>query len=310
MGDEVILVIDVLGPIEISLAKALREKKAPPEQVAKFREQQLRQRLPRLIESKLVLIDAKRSIPAEALPEIEKRAGQRFEEVQLPKLMAESKAKNRAALDTMLRQTGSSLAQQKRLFFERAVFSQWIHQKVDYDPEITHEEMLTYYYEHRSDFESNAKARWEELSVSLDKFPTKQAAYQTLAKMGNDVMAGRRGFAEVARQRSQGATADQGGAHPWTGKGSLVSDVLDEALFSIELRRMSRILEDKQGFHIIRVVDRSPGGVQPFAKAQIEISKKLKKQKTDKQIKEYIAGLRKDTRIWTIFDEKPDGAGK
>ena len=66
----------------------------------------------------------------------------------------------------------------------------------------------------------------------------------------------------------------------------------------------------KQGFHIIRVVDRTTAGVKPFVKAQVEIRKKLKQEKIDKEIKEYLAGLRKDTRVWTIFDEKPGGAPK
>jgi parvulin-like peptidyl-prolyl isomerase len=168
--------------------------------------------------------------------------------------------------------------------------------------------MLRYYYEHQPEFSSKPKVKWEELMISRSRIPDAQAARNAVAKLGNEVIVGRRSFADVARAGSHGVTADKGGLHDWTTQGSLVSEVLDHALFSIELGRMSKILEDKDGFHIIRVVDRTPGGVTPFRQAQVEIREKLRKEKSAKAIVDYLARIRETTQIWTIFDGDPSGA--
>ena len=55
---------------------------------------------------------------------------------------------------------------------------------------------------------------------------------------------------------SQDISATDGGVHSWTNKDSLVSEVLDEAIFTLPVGQLSQILEDKRGFHIVRVVER------------------------------------------------------
>ena len=71
--------------------------------------------------------------------------------------------------------------------------------------------MFDYYQKHLHDYDYKAKARWEELMVRFDRFATKGEAWQALVDMGNQVLHGAP-FAEVAKARSQGPTADQGGS--------------------------------------------------------------------------------------------------
>jgi parvulin-like peptidyl-prolyl isomerase len=124
--------------------------------------------------------------------------------------------------------------------------------------------------------------------------------------MGNDILRGV-AWADVARQGSTGPTAQQGGQRDWTTQGSLASQALDGALFSLPLNVPSQILEDERGFHIIRVLERVDAGRVPFRDAQVKIKEQIDKDRQQKAVQEYQAKLRKETHVWTVFDD-PDSA--
>jgi parvulin-like peptidyl-prolyl isomerase len=207
-------------------------------------------------------------------------------------------------LDAQLRQFGSSLAQQKAAFVERALGQSVLQQKINYEPEVTHQEMLTYYHEHQREFERQAQARWEKLTVRSDRLPNKAEAWAALGNIGNEVLRGAP-LNAVAKRSSQGVDAADGGYHDWTTQGALASDVLDQAIFSLPVGQLSERLEDKEGFHIVRVIERRDAGRIPFVDAQVEIKEKLKKEKIRKQTEDYVVRLRKEIRVWTIFGDDP-----
>jgi parvulin-like peptidyl-prolyl isomerase len=122
--------------------------------------------------------------------------------------------------------------------------------------------------------------------------------------MGNDVLRGAP-FAEVAKLRSHGPTRFDGGIYDWTTKGSLVSKVLDEAIFGLPVGSMSQILEDENGYHIVRVIERVDAGRKEFLEAQTEIRKKLRDQDIERQTKEFVEKMKSRTPVWTIFDDQP-----
>jgi hypothetical protein len=191
------------------------------------------------------------------------------------------------------------------LYFEKSVTQEWIRREVNFEPEVTHDEMLAYYRERPEEFAIKAQARWEELMVRLDEFPKRQDAWRALAEMGNRVLMRQADFAQVAREQSQGATASAGGARDWTTRGSLASKEMDATLFSLPVGKLSKIIEGPTGFHIIRVVERKDDAMRPFVEAQVDIRDTIRRQKTDREIKEYLAKLRANTPVWTIFDGPP-----
>jgi parvulin-like peptidyl-prolyl isomerase len=64
---------------------------------------------------------------------------------------------------------------------------------------------------------------------------------------------------------------------------------------------MSPILESTDGFHIVRVLERKEASRRPFTDVQIEIRETLKKQRFNEGVEKYLAKLRQDARIWTVF---------
>src|SRR3989304_1205078 len=108
-------------------------------------------------------------------------------------------------------------------------------------------------------------------------------------------------FSELAKSKSDGLTAKDGGEHDWTTQGALKAATIDHALFTLPVGQMSPILESEQGFHIVRVLERKPAGRKPFTEVQNDIRDKLKDERFHDAVEEHLAKPHKDARIWTVY---------
>ena len=87
-------------------------------------------------------------------------------------------------------------------------------------------------------------------------------------------------FWAVAKRRSQEPNAEQGGYHDWKAMGDLsLSRAINEAAFALPVQQMSGIIEDFEGLHIIRVIERTEAHLIPFTEAQVEIKEKLQQKR-------------------------------
>jgi parvulin-like peptidyl-prolyl isomerase len=267
----------------------------------------MQQLLPSMVDLKLQYLDFVRNIPPEQLEQIKQRVSQSFNEEQLDVLVDKAQLTSAKELDAKLRELESSVEHQRRLFLLQVFAGQARNQNISINQVVSPDEMLAYYHEHLADYEYPAQARWERLMVRFDKFDSKQEARDALARMGNRVVYGAP-FAEVAKQHSQGPRAAEGGFHDWTTQGSLVSEVLDRALFTLPVNRLSKPLEDERAGYIIRVIERRDAGRVSFVEAQKEIEEKIKNQRREAKQQEYLTRLREQTQVWTIFDDEQRAA--
>jgi len=342
VGDQFVLAGDLLPQVEMVVESVLA--RMSPEQRSrdevKIRQQRdvlMRKMLDQTIERKMLYVAFLRSIPEarreEALPMIEQQTEKSFEDSletivakvrqakpselsalvsqnpqqsRLAKLMVANEAVALGQLDLLLRRYGSSLEQEKRFYAERNLGRSIIGQNINRNREVTHQEMLDYYREHLQDYEIEAKVRWERLSAHFSKTPNKEAAYRMIADMGNEVLRGAP-FSAVAKRSSHGLRAAHGGRYDWTSKGSLRSGTIEEALYKLPLNRLSQIIEDDRGFHIVRVLGRREAGYISFGEVQTTIKQVFQKKHFDEQLSEYIAKLRDDVSVWTIYDGGPSG---
>jgi hypothetical protein len=263
----------------------------------------IQQLLRQQVERKLIYQDFLRTVPKEALPNVQQMVDRQFEQTELPKLLEREGAQSRQDLEWKLRAGGSSLDREKRIFMEQAIAEEWIREQVKgpEKDEVTHEQMHSWYQAHLREFERPARARWEELTVSFAKHGSDEEAHAAIADMGNQVLAGAP-LGDVARARSAGPTAERGGLRDWTNQGSLVCEELDRALFALPLGELSKIIQSKTGYHIVRVVERQPARRIPFLEAQKEVREKIRQERFREQYRAYLERIQKQFPVWTIFD--------
>ncbi len=297
VGGEVVLASDV---ISLFVRENLSElnKPIPREQ----REPLIRGRLKYHTELKLIYLDAKRTIPEEAMPRVKEGIAEHFEEKEIKNMMKAAKVDSRQGLEDKLRMFGTSIERQKHIFVERALAMQWLQQQASAGKTITHEMMLEYYNEHIADYEHTARVRWEEMAVEVSGQSDREEAFARIAGMGNAVQNGA-SFSETAKNGSDGITAHEGGVRNWTTKGSLISEEIDRAIFSLPVGALGPIVQSKRGFHIVRVIEREDAHRTPFFEVQRKIRKTIKRQQETQGRKKYLAELGRQSKIWTIFDK-------
>jgi hypothetical protein len=309
LAGEVMMGLDQARTKAIEDIKTRFDGRIPASQLEALDEQiksLVEKRLKQKVEVLLLCQHATKTIPAENLPRVKESIGKEFEKREVAGMMKKAEVGSRQELDEQLQAMGMSLEARKKEFVEQVLAQEWLRQQAKpAKEEVTHEEMLHYYRDHGTDFDRPARARWEQLMVRVSKYGSRQEAYAALAEMGNQVLRGA-SLAEAAKARSDGPTATQGGLRDWTSRGSLVSEALNQAIFGLPVGQLSPILEEDTVLHIVRVVEREEGGRVPFIDAQVEISQKIRKQREAAAKEVFLAKLRKDIPVWTVFDGQPE----
>jgi len=260
-------------------------------------------RVKQLVETRQILAEARRKIPAENMSKILAKFEGQFDKGEFPHMLKACGARTRADLDGALRDLGTSLERERKAFAEKTLAQGWVRQQIKLDEEITHAQLVAWYREHAEEYEFPARVRWEQLMVRFASYATPEEAQDLLAAMGNQVLDGA-DFAEVARAKSEGPTSSEGGVYNWTSQGSLKSQALDQALFEMPVGQLSPILKDEVGCHIIRVLERTGAGRTPFEELQPEIKGKIRQERVREQALKYIAAARSKSPAWTVFDRE------
>ena len=345
VGDKTIFYGDIAPAVNMTMEPVLAKARNAEEraQIEASRELLTRNELRMAVRNKMLLCEFERSIPQKARDNvkefaktramIDKRIRAGFEETlfkirdqvreanteQIQKLLAQEPTVTRLALlmkdrkleslgelDQALREYGSSLAAQAREFGEAKQGMQAVYSQLTKDPLVTHQEMLDYYQEHSDEFAVTAKATFEILSVKFSGYPDRSQAWNAIAGMGDAVYLGGVTFPAVAKKHSQEPRASEGGLYEKVTQGSLASTAIDQAVFSLEIGKLSQIIEDETGYHIIRVKERSPAGYIAFQDAQPDIRTAIKLQKQNDERQKIFSELATKTKVWTIYDP-PEG---
>lgn len=313
IDDQIILACDVLWRVNQLIETQMQKigdqaEKISDDQIAVVRRQLMRKEVSSLVDRKLLYNEFRRNVPAENFPRIEENLKQPFEEHELPSLYKQLHVDNKRDLEHELTRLGSSLADVQRGFNERVIAGEWIRSKVKVNEDVSPDQMIEYYKAHLTDYDYPSQARWEELAVRKSRFKDPAEAFAATANLGNEVwQLGQsqpvRGaaFADIAKTKSDGFTAKDGGVHDWTTKGALQCKAIDEAIFALQVGQMSQIIDSGPMFHIVRVLERKDAGRKPYTEVQADIRDKLKDQRFQVEVEKYLSKLRSEARIWTVF---------
>lgn len=156
---------------------------------------------------------------------------------------------------------------------------------------VTESDMAQYYQDNMGEFSHPARTRVRRIFLAAggDAEERRQARAKLEALRGElDLGAD---FAELAKARSEGPEAQEGGLVGWVKAGDMVPE-LDTALGALETGGVSGVVETEFGFHLLKVEEREEAGVTSFERARQEIEPKLRKKFGDERYKKWMSTLR------------------
>jgi peptidyl-prolyl cis-trans isomerase SurA len=162
---------------------------------------------------------------------------------------------------------------------------------------IGHDEIEKYYNEHKSEFVRPEQVALRSIEVNTEKkspeeiVELKKKAETTLKRIkdGDD-------FGEMAKRFSDGSTAKQGGFLGVYKRGEL-SKELEYTVFKMRKNDITDVMDTKQGFLILQVLEHYDEGEQTLAKVEPEITDKLYTARMEPAMREYVKTLREQSYV-------------
>ncbi len=162
---------------------------------------------------------------------------------------------------------------------------------------IGHDEIEKYYNEHKSEFVRPEQVALRSIEINTEKkspeeiVELKKKAETTLKRIkdGED-------FGEMAKRFSDGSTAKQGGFLGVYKRGEL-SKELEDTVFKMRKNDITDVMDTKQGFLILQVLEHYDEGEQTLAKVEPEITDKLYSARMEPAMREYVKTLREQSYV-------------
>src|ERR1700716_2435686 len=162
---------------------------------------------------------------------------------------------------------------------------------------IGHDEIEKYYNEHKSGFVRPGRGALRSIEVNTEKkspeeiAELKKKAETTLKRIkdGDD-------FAEMAKRFSDGSTAKKGGFLGDNKRGKL-SKELEDVFFKMRKNDVTDVMDTKQGFLILQVLEHYDEGEQSLAKVEPEITEKLYSARMEPAMRQYVKTLREQSYV-------------
>ncbi len=238
------------------------------------------------------------SRPKEQVQEQSKQLEKEFFSKVVPQLEEEYSCNSVRDLEKYFEEEiGSNFEQEKRIFLQHTLGELWMGFNLgeeDFTPTLS--DLKRYYEANLDEYRTQAQIRWQAMTVYFGVKRSKSDALRKLAHMGNAVQNASLKdqeslFAQVCRVDSEDPFAERGGYRDWTSRGSLRSQVIEDAIFSdsLPVGVMSKILEDAdQGsLTIVRIVEREKERLKNFAEVQEEVREKLINDRKEAMEKKY-----------------------
>jgi peptidyl-prolyl cis-trans isomerase SurA len=162
---------------------------------------------------------------------------------------------------------------------------------------ISDDEITKYYEAHKTEYVRPEQVALREIVVSTEgkkpeELPDLKKKAETALKRVQDG----EDFGEIAKRLSDGSTKSQGGFLGVYKRGEL-SKELEDKVFKMKRKELTEVMETKQGYLVLEVLEHYDEGEQSLAKVKNEIMDKLYSGRMEPAMREYLKTLREQSYV-------------
>ena len=152
--------------------------------------------------------------------------------------------------------------------------------------QVSDEEVEKYYETNKDNFTEKEQVHLFNILVKTEE--EAQVILEQL-KAGED-------FGEIAKTKSTGPSAAQGGDMGFISKGSTIPEI-DEAVFALNIGELTDIIKSDYGFHILKVTEKKPESIKTLEKVKDEIMQTLLPEKQKDAFDNLLTELKSKVEI-------------
>jgi peptidyl-prolyl cis-trans isomerase SurA len=268
-------------------AKQECQGKCTPEQLRNDIEDREKNTLRDLIDQSL-LVQRGKDMGLNVEPEVIKR---------LDQLRQQNKIDSMEDLEKAVSAQGSNWEDFKNNIRNGILTQRVISSEVGSHINIGKEEISKYYDDHKKEFVRPEQVALREIEVSTEgkkdeELPDLKKKAETALKRVKDG----EDFGEIAKRFSDSSTAKQGGFLGVYKRGEL-SKELEEIVFKMKKNELTDVMDTKQGYLVLQVLERYEAGEQPLNKVENEIMDHLYSERMEPAMRQYLKTLREQSYV-------------
>ena len=179
------------------------------------------------------------------------------------------------------------------------ITQQVIREEVGRHIQMTDAQLQRYYRQHINEFTQPESVRLSELLIPVKSGGDENADLAAAKAKADDLytqIKGGANFEDLAKTNSVGSTAAQGGDLGEFKRGALAKQ-LEDATFSLQPGQSTEPIRTRQGYVILKVTQRTPGGTLPFASVRPQLEEAAFMNEMQPRLREYLAKLRENAYI-------------
>jgi len=162
---------------------------------------------------------------------------------------------------------------------------------------IGRDDAMKYYEEHKKEFERPEQVALRAIEIKTEgkkesEIPALKTKAEGLLKRVQDG----EDFGQLAKRFSDGSTAQQGGFLGVYKRGEL-SKELEDKVFAMKKNELTGVIDTKQGFLILQMLEHYTEGEQSFDKVENEIMDHLYSERMEPALREYLKTLREQSYV-------------
>jgi peptidyl-prolyl cis-trans isomerase SurA len=272
----------------------------PEPERSQRRAEAFKQALQQLIDRETILQDmnAKLKDRPMILDKVKELAGKEFDK-RIREVRKQMKIKTDEELKAALRAQGLTLEGLRRQIERGFMSREYMQNRVfaSLERAATLEQIVEYYKNHPEEFEVKDSVTWQDIFVDAGKYPNRDAARQAAQAVADKA---RRGgdFLQLVAQFDNGDSTYRNGEGYGHHRGEIKPPDAEPLLFKMADGEVGPILEQANGYHVIRLVKREHAGVKPLdEKVQKAIRNKLENAALEREYKRLLADLRRRATI-------------
>jgi peptidyl-prolyl cis-trans isomerase C len=228
--------------------------------------------LNRLIERKMMLIEAQRKRIKVGLPEINKK-------------MEALRTEYGKDIKDLLASQGVDFEKWKSDIWEDIMIERLIASEVNRRVSVAPSDVRRYYQANSQEFEKPEQVRVRQIVVVTEEEARK---VEELLRAGTD-------FAALAREKSTAPEAERGGDLGYFAMGEMPAEF--NVVFGLPKGGISGVVKSPYGFHIFRLEDKRRAGKMGLDEVSKGIADKLRREKEDARYKQWLKELRARTKF-------------
>lgn len=189
-----------------------------------------------------------------------------------------------------------TLLERLERFKERTILDMLMREEVDSRVIVSPEEIKAYHQAYPGNFTAPEEFRASHILVKTEAEATE------LKKR----LAGGADFASLARKVSLDTTTKSKGGDLGTVKKGQTVPEFEKALMSLKPGEISEPVATQFGYHLIKLVERTPGPALSYEDAKDQVKDQVLIEKKQKRFKELVAALRANAKLRVLDTPIPD----